>query len=73
LKQGVEPLPFPFYIFDEVALITQNTNGCKQKVCLPTLVRRKGEAKGTQTSTYAGAPVLDPIDEWEWETGCSPL
>ena len=30
--------------------------------------RRKGEQQGTQTSTYTGAPVLDPTDERDVET-----
>jgi hypothetical protein len=30
--------------------------------------RRKGETTGTQTSTYTGAPVLDPTCDGSWES-----
>ena len=34
-----------------------------------TLADERARQQGTQTSTYTGAPVLDPTDERGWETG----
>ena len=34
-----------------------------------TLADERARQRGTQTSTYTGAPVLDPTDERGWETG----
>ena len=33
-----------------------------------TLANERARQRGTQTSTYTGAPVLDPTDERGWET-----
>ncbi len=33
-----------------------------------TLADERARQQGTQTSTYTGAPVLDPTDERGWET-----
>jgi hypothetical protein len=33
-----------------------------------TLANERARQQGTQTSTYTGAPVLDPTDERGWET-----
>ena len=38
-----------------------------------TLADERARQRGTQTSTYTGAPVLDPTDERGWETGRWPL
>ena len=35
-----------------------------------TLADERARQQGTQTSTYTGAPVLDPTDERGWETEC---
>ena len=35
-----------------------------------TLADERARQQGTQTSTYTGAPVLDPTDERGWETAC---
>jgi hypothetical protein len=37
-----------------------------------TLADERARQRGTQTSTYTGAPVLDPTDERGWETGRWP-
>ena len=37
-----------------------------------TLADKRASQQGTQTSTYTGAPVLDPTDERGWETGRWP-
>ena len=34
-----------------------------------TLADERARQRGTQTSTYTGAPVLDPTDERGWEMG----
>ena len=34
-----------------------------------TLADERARQRGTQTSTFTGAPVLDPTDERGWETG----
>jgi hypothetical protein len=34
-----------------------------------TLADERARQRGTQTSTYTGASVLDPTDERGWETG----
>src|SRR4029453_11829150 len=37
-----------------------------------TLATERARQQGTQTSTYTGAPVLDPTEGGGWETGRWP-